>query len=245
MQKLILTITLIMLFVTNCFSQGYQKDTFESEKGRKIDITFIKHATLMIEVDDFVIHIDPVSMFGTDYNSMPKADMIIVGHEHGDHYDSKAIDTIYKDGTIFLSSPEVSKLNPKAQAFTIGESYEVNGIKFTAFPAYNCSEGHTNFHPKTRGDIGVLIDIDNYRIYIAGDTENIPEMANLSEKQAGRKVDIAFLPVNQPYTMTVEQCIEAINAIQPRIVYPYHYGQTDLSPLKEVKNTEIIIREMQ
>lgn len=242
MRKIILCVFAIMTFVTNCFTQNYQKDTFTTDKGRQIEITFIKHATLMVEVDDYAIHIDPVSMFGTDYSTLPKADMIIVGHEHGDHYDKEAIEKIFKEGTIFLSSPEVAKLNPKAQSLKVGEIFEANGIKVTAVHAYNNSEGHQNFHPKSRGDIGVVLNIDNIRIYIAGDTENIPEMAQLSKDG---QIDIAFLPVNQPYTMTAEQCIEAIKSFQPKIVYPYHYGQTDLSALKELKDTEIRIREMQ
>lgn len=220
-----------------------ERDTFKTGQGRQVVISFIGHGTLMLDVDGYIIHVDPVSMFGADYTRLPKADLLLVGHKHSDHYDSTAIAAIQTANTLFVSNQAVAKQNGKSTPMTIGESKKVGkGIILTATAAYNYSEGKTNFHPKER-DIGFLLDIDDLRIYIANDTEDIPEMAQL------KGVDIAFLPVNQPYTMTVEQAIHATDMIRPSILYPYHYGETDLTPLvehfKDDKTTEVRIRQMQ
>ena len=195
----------------------YESDIFSTNAGRKVSITFIKHGTLMIEVDGTIIHIDPVSSYAENYESLPKADIILVTHEHGDHYDAKAIETLSKSNTAFYSNKRVSELSGKSIAMSVGDSQEIANIKITATAAYNSSEGHENFHPKGR-DVGYLLDIDDLRLYIAGDTEPIDEFSAI------QNINIAFLPVNQPYTMTVEQCIQAIDSIKPHIVYPYHYG---------------------
>ena len=221
-----------------------ESDVFRTEKGRTVEITFIKHGTLMVDVDGYVIHIDPVTMFGTDYCQLPQADLILVTHEHADHFDKDAIALLTKMGTTFLSNATVAEQSGASEAMQIGESRSLaDGIvSVTATAAYNNSEGHENFHPKGR-DVGFLIDVDDLRIYVAGDTEDIPEMADLKD------VDIAFLPVNQPYTMTPEQCVKAMTMFAPKMVYPYHYGETDLSPIvkycKQNKDMELRIRQLQ
>lgn len=224
--------------------QVYECDTFTTGKGHRVAVTFIKHGTLRVDVDGFVIHIDPVGMFGTDYDAQPKADLVLVTHEHGDHFDSLAIAKVWKPSTEFLSNGRVAELSRKSRAMKIGESLKVNGglVVVTATAAYNTTPAHKGFHPKGR-DVGFLIDVDDLRMYIGGDTEDIPEMAGLKE------VDVAFLPVNQPYTMTPAQCIRAIEMFMPKIVYPYHYGETDLTPVIDHfahdKNVEIRIRQLQ
>ena len=99
-----------------------------------------------------------------------------------------------------------------------------NDITVEAVPAYNISEGRTQFHPKGR-DNGYILTVDGLRIYIAGDTEDIPEMATIQD------IDIAFLPCNQPYTMTTDQLVKAAKTIKPKVLFPYHYGQTNVSTL--------------
>ena len=221
-----------------------EKDSFKTGKGTLVEITFIKHGTLLIEADGFAIHIDPVTMFGTDYSLLPKADLLLVSHEHGDHYDAKAVEAVSKKGTVFLANGNVAAMAQNAEALKVGDTRSFDGGKIvvTAVAAYNCSEGRDKFHPKGR-DVGFLIDIDDLRIYVAGDTEDIPELASLKD------VDIAFLPVNQPYTMTPEQCIKAIGMFSPKIVYPYHYGETNLASIVEHFKgkgaTEIWIRQLQ
>lgn len=217
-------------------------DTFTTGKGRKVEITFIKHGTLMIRVDGCTIHIDPVKMFGTDYTKLPKADILLVTHEHADHYDLEAIREVSGEGTVFLSNGRVTQLSSLSEAMEVGQVREVGGITLTATAAYNTTPGHLDFHPKER-DVGFLIDIDDLRIYVSGDTEDIPEMAGLKD------VDVAFLSTNQPYTMTPRQCVNAINMMRPAIAYPYHYGDTDLTPVieafKDVDGIEVRVRQMQ
>ena len=114
-------------------------------------------------------------------------------------------------------------------------------VSIDAVPAYNYTEGHTQFHPKGR-DNGFVLTIDGLRIYIAGDTEDIPEMAELHDID----IDIAFLPVNQPYTMTVEQCVNAARVIGPRVLIPYHFSATDLSALPaQLPGITVLLRQMQ
>ena len=102
----------------------------------------------------------------------------------------------------------------------------LDDIQVEAVPAYNYSEGRTQFHPKGR-DNGYILTIDGLRIYVAGDTEDIPEMATVKD------IDIAFLPCNQPYTMTTDQLVKAAKMVKPKVLFPYHYGQTDVSKLPD------------
>ena len=115
-------------------------------------------------------------------------------------------------------------------------------IKLEAVPAYNTTPGRDKFHPKGR-DNGYILTVGGTRIYIAGDTEDIPEMKQI------KNIDIAFLPVNQPYTMIPEQAIQSAKIIQPHILYPYHYGDTDINKvkdgLKNEKEIEVRIRALQ
>jgi L-ascorbate metabolism protein UlaG (beta-lactamase superfamily) len=119
-----------------------------------------------------------------------------------------------------------------------GDKTELLGITIGAVPAYNYSEGRTQFHPKGR-DNGFVLTIDGLRIYIAGDTEDISEMADLKD------IDIAFLPVNQPYTMTVDQCVNAAKVIAPKTLIPYHFSNTDISSLPELlPGINVLLRDM-
>jgi L-ascorbate metabolism protein UlaG (beta-lactamase superfamily) len=160
-----------------------------------------------------------------DYTSMPQADFIFVTHEHGDHYDKDAIKQLTKVGTRFITNRRCADMQGFGLVLKNGDKEDLNsGIKVEAVPAYNTSEGRTQFHPKGR-DNGYILDLDGLRIYIAGDTEDIPEMADIHD------IDIAFLPCNQPYTMTPDQLIKAARVIKPKVLFPYHYGQTDVTTL--------------
>ena len=205
----------------------FQTDTFKTKEGKAVTITAIKHASLRIQYDGLEIQVDPVAKYApeTDYSKFPKADVILVTHEHFDHFDRDTIATLRKDGTEIVANPAVQKMLGFGTALANGESRVLaKEIKLDAVPAYNTTPGHTQFHPKGR-DNGYVLTIDGLRIYIAGDTEDIPEMASLKD------IDVAFLSCNQPYTMTPEQVAKAARTIKPKVLFPYHYSQT---PIKQV-----------
>ena len=205
----------------------FQTDTFKTKEGKAVTITAIKHASLRIQYDGLEIQVDPVAKYApaTDYSKFPKADVVLVTHEHFDHFDRDTIATLRKDSTEIVANPAVQKMLGLGMVLANGESRVLaKGIKLDAVPAYNTTPGHTQFHPKGR-DNGYVLTIDGLRIYIAGDTEDIPEMAALKD------IDVAFLPCNQPYTMTPEQVAKAARTIKPKVLFPYHYSQT---PIKNV-----------
>lgn len=239
---------------TNPFTEaGYESDSFTTNSGRSVNLVFIKHGSIAIDIDGYIVYIDPVTIFGNNLSILPKADMILITHEHHDHLDPKAIELLSSDSTIIFASQRVSESLQKATPVAVGEEIKSPESDFVVktMPAYNISPDHLQFHPQQRGDLGFIFDIDGLKIYVAGDTEDIPEMARLRDQN----IDIAFIPVNQPYTMTPMQAINAIEMIQPRVLYPYHFGQTDLSPIVNhfapgksdttSRPTEIRIRSLQ
>ncbi len=236
---------LILFFVcamtTN--AQTFPKDTFNTKSNKELSIYFIKHSSLIVKYDNQLIYIDPVSMFA-DFSKQPKADIILITHEHADHYDTKAIEALEKDGTIIILNEATQEEFGKGIAVKHGETIKpVPYLQLKAIPAYNITPGRENYHPKERGDNGYILTIEGLNIYIAGDTENIPELEQL------KNIDIAFLPCNLPYTMTVEQAVEAAKVVRPKIFYPYHYGATDVKKiveeLKSEPEIEVRIRELQ
>ena len=217
----------------------YQTDTFKTKGGKEVVITAIKHASLRIQYDGLEIQIDPVAEYApaTDYSKFPKADIILVTHEHFDHFDRDAIEALKKDGTQVIANLSVQKMLGFGMALADGESHVLaKGISLDAVPAYNTTPGHTQFHPKGR-DNGYVLTMDGLRIYIAGDTEDIPEMANLKD------IDVAFLPCNQPYTMTPQQVAKAAKTIKPKVLFPYHYSATPVKRVAELlADTSIDVR---
>ena len=142
-----------VLMTTGCVADTYQTDTFKTKGGKEVVITAIKHASLRIQYDGLEIQVDPVAEFApaTDYSKFPKADVILVTHEHFDHFDRDAIAALRKGGTEIVANPAVQKMLGSGTAMTNGESRVVaKGIKLDAVPAYNTTPGHTQFHPKGR-----------------------------------------------------------------------------------------------
>jgi L-ascorbate metabolism protein UlaG (beta-lactamase superfamily) len=214
-----------------------EKDDFETSAG-KLSIYFFGHASLMFNFNGTIIYTDPVSKY-CDYGKYPKADIILLTHQHSDHFDTSVIKILSKANTQIILTATIFNTLKAGIVMKNGDKKNIEGIEIEAVPAYNITTGREQFHPKGR-DNGYIITLGNKRIYIAGDTENISEMASL------KNIDIAFLPMNQPYTMLPEQVADAVNKFHPKILYPYHYGDTDVSILKKLladnKNIDIRIR---
>lgn len=238
MKKLLIATAVFPIFL---FGQSrFETDIFETSAG-KLKISFVGHGTLMFECDNIIIHIDPV-MRETDYSTMPKADLVMVTHHHGDHLDVSAIDHIKKDGTKIIMTENSSKTLGNPDDILImrnGDKTSFFNIDIEAVPAYNIVHKRTGgdvFHPKGEGN-GYIFTIGDTRVYVAGDTENTPEMKVL------KNINIAFLPMNLPYTMTPEMAADAARAFKPGVLYPYHYGNSDTGELirllKDEKEIEV------
>lgn len=220
----------------------HEVDVFRTKGGKTVKLYAMGHASIRIEYADKEIEIDPVTKQAgraIDYTTVPKADYIFVTHEHGDHLDREALTALSDSTTIFVANKHSAEKYGRGEAMTNGDRKQMAGdMTVEAVPAYNTTEGHLQFHPKGR-DNGYILTLDGLRIYIAGDTEDIPEMAAIEN------IDIAFLPCNQPYTMTVEQLVRAAGTVRPKVLFPYHYGQTDVSSVPSLlkdKGIDVRIR---
>lgn len=203
----------------------YPADTLTTRDGTQITITFFRHASLSIEVGGKYVYVDPVSGYAR-YAALPKADVILITHSHYDHLDVAAVEAIQTPQTEILcdrTSAEAFEMNcytMRPGSVAAPRDY----LKVEAVAAYNTTDGHLQFHPKDREDCGYILTVGGTRIYIAGDTEPTPEMKAL------KNIDIAFLPVNQPYTMTVDQAIEAVKAIRRRSSIPTTTAKSKRKP---------------
>ena len=244
MHKLFLLFSALMVVFAFAAGaqEGFEQDTIKTTAG-DLKITFIGHGTLMFNFANKTIHIDPVGRYA-DYTKLPKADLILVTHEHSDHLDAEVIEILRTVNTELVLTEICSEQVKGGIVMKNGDVKTVQGLKIEAVPAYNIvhmrSEG-LPFHPKGDGN-GYVFTFSDKRVYVAGDTENVPEMKKLKD------IDIAFLPMNVPYTMTPEMVADAAKVFKPKILYPYHYGDTDTSKLidllKDVKEIEVRIRKM-
>lgn len=213
-------------------AQELKNDSFETSMG-ELNIYHVGHASLYFEIDDKVIHVDPFGKMG-DYASMPKADLILITHAHRDHLDPETIELISKEDTKIILNQASFDSFKKGQIMKNGDQTKVLGFPIKAVPAYNIVHKHDDgeaYHPKDR-DNGYVVEFGDTKVYIAGDTENIPEMINLD------KIDIAFLPMNLPYTMSPEMCKDAALMVKPDVLFPYHYKMGKTNPEKFAKLME-------
>ena len=241
---LVATLIVLIAFASATSARdAFETDIIKTSAG-DLKITFIGHGTLMFSFGGKVIHADPVSR-EADYTELPKADMVLLTHHHSDHLDVKALEILRTEETVLVLTEKCAQAAEGGIIMRNGDVKTIQGLRIEAVPAYNIihmrEEGNP-FHPKGEGN-GYLITFGDKRVYIAGDTENTPEMKKLE------KIDIAFLPMNLPYTMTPEMVADAAKSFQPKILYPYHYGDTDPSKLVQLlKNDnaiEVRIRMME
>jgi L-ascorbate metabolism protein UlaG (beta-lactamase superfamily) len=225
---IIISVLMIGFVLTATAQKKFDSDVFQTSKG-ELKITFIGHGTLMFTFGGKIIHVDPYSRVA-DYSQLPKADLILITHEHGDHFNPDVISMIKKDNTEIILTKMCSE---KVDGIIMknGDVKTVMDLKIEAIPAYNIvhmRRENMPYHPKGDGN-GYIITFGNKRVYVAGDTENTPAM-------------------NLPYTMSPEMVADAAKAFKPKILYPYHYGQTDTSEivelLKDVKEVEVRIRDL-
>ena len=232
MKKICLIIPVFVIFMGFAVEAmgSFKTDILKTSQG-DLEITFIGHGSLMFTFKGIVIHVDPFSRLA-DYSKLPKANVILITHDHRDHFDSKAVEIIRSDKTTLILTEACAARIKGGIVMKNGDVTTVGGLQIEAIPAYNLvhmrSQG-VPYHPKGAGN-GYVITFGDKRVYVAGDTENTPEMKAL------QNIDCAFLPMNLPYTMTPQMVADAAKAFQPEILYPYHYdfGDTDTAKLVEL-----------
>lgn len=206
-------------------AEAHMGDAFETDLG-PVTIHPVHHASIVIESPVGVIYVDPVGD-AAEYEGLPAPDLILITHEHGDHYNAETLSALKptdKPVAIYTNPAVYDMLNedlkPSAEAMANGDSKAFGDLTIDAIPAHNTTEDRMNFHPEGR-DNGYVLSMEGFRLYVSGDTEPTPEM------EALEGIDVAFLCMNLPFTMTAEQAAEATKAFQPKVVYPYHFRGRD------------------
>ncbi len=210
----------IALTVPSLVWTATSPDSFQTSAG-PVTVTPIQHASLTLEADGKLIYIDPSPAHL--FTARAKADLILITDIHGDHMDPGAVSSLQKDGTHIIAPAAVAKAITDAEVLSNGQKTTWDGWSIEATPMYNMKRGPASgklYHDKGRGN-GYVLTYGGKRFYIAGDTEDIPEMHAL------RNIDVAFVPMNLPFTMTPAEAAEAVKAFHPHIVYPYHYRNGD------------------
>jgi L-ascorbate metabolism protein UlaG (beta-lactamase superfamily) len=218
----------------NIEGRSFNVDTIKTSAGN-LETSLIGHASLMFVFNGKVIHIDPV-MTEADYNKMPKADIIMVTHEHGDHLDPVAISAVRTKETAVVLTQRCSEKVKGGIVMKNGDGDTVKDLAIESVPAYNIVSKRANgepFHPKGIGN-GYVITFGDRRIYVAGDTENTPEMKAL------KNIYVAILPMNLPYTMSAKMVADAVTAFKPAILYLYHRDDNLVPELKKLLEKEEI-----
>lgn len=223
--------------------ENYESDLFRTSEG-DLKITFLGHGSLMFSFGGKIVQVDPYGKVA-DYSQLPKADLVLITHEHSDHLDSAALSQTRTDRTHIVATETVAQQVDGVLALENGEAGVVGGLRVEAIAAYNIVNKQGNgqaYHPKGVGN-GYVITFGDTRVYVAGDTENTPEVKTLTN------IAVAFLPMNLPYTMTPQMVADAAKAFRPKVLYPYHFSRTDPARLtvllKDEKGIEVRVRRME
>jgi L-ascorbate metabolism protein UlaG (beta-lactamase superfamily) len=233
MKKIAFSAALIVLLAAFSGAAAGQldKDVIKTARG-DLHIGFLGHGSLMFTCNGIAVYVDPLSGMADD--AAPKADLVLITHEHGDHFDPKAIALLKKEGTVVIAPEKCAAAAGECVVMKNGDAQTAAGLKIEAVPAYNIAHVRGDgqpYHPRGGGN-GYVITFGDKRVYVAGDTENIPEMKAL------KNIAAAFLPMNLPYTMSPEMAADAARAFRPAVLYPYHYGDTDTGRLVELLKDE-------
>jgi L-ascorbate metabolism protein UlaG (beta-lactamase superfamily) len=209
-------------------------EDFSTSKGT-VQITPIQHASLMLKAAGKVMYIDPAQ--GT-YDGLPPADYILITDIHGDHMAPPVVAKLKKASTVIVIPKAAADKFPGAMVMANGETKTVGEFQVEAIPMYNLKPAPDGslYHEKGRGN-GYIVTFGGKRFYFAGDTEGIPEMRAL------KNIDVAFIPMNLPFTMTPQAAADAVRAFHPAVVFPYHYrGQDTAIFAKALEGTGIDVR---
>lgn len=213
------TVGAITVMPYSAFADGHTADKFGN-----VTIKPVAHASFVMETPAGTIYVDPVGDAAA-FADFAKPDLVLITHEHGDHFKVETLDAIVGDETKLITNPGVYEklsdaMKSKATQIANGESTTFGEVGIEAIPAHNITEDRMNFHPKGR-DNGYVMSLDGQRIYISGDTEDIAEMRALKD------IDIAFVCMNLPFTMDAAAAASAVAEFKPKYVYPYHYRGRD------------------
>lgn len=237
----------MLLTLVGSLAATAQVDAFTTSKGI-LEITPVYHGSFYMKWNNLVILVDPYG--GADrYQAIGEADLILITDIHGDHMDSSTLVKLDLRKATIVAPVAVQKRlqqflspNTKITVVSNGESVESAGVNITAVPMYNLPYTPGVRHPKGRGN-GYVLQLGDKRLYVSGDTEDIPEMRSL------QKIDIAFLCMNKPYTMDIKQAASATLAFKPTVVYPFHFREPggfadiqEFSRLVKAGNQEIDVR---
>lgn len=240
MRPGIFAAVLLLILSANCLQAAAEnpatRKNLAVQKTSQGDLLIqpLNHSALRFEFKGKQYYVDPAGQ--ADWNALPKADAILITHEHRDHLDKAIINALKKPDTQILANASSAKAAGLGNVIEVGQTKPVLDISVEAIPAYNL-DPQRPFHPKERKDNGYILTFGDQRVYVAGDTEGIPEMKAL------KNIDVAFLPINLPYTMPPKDAAEAARAFKPRILYPYHQGKSDPQDVKralaDVKEIEV------
>jgi L-ascorbate metabolism protein UlaG (beta-lactamase superfamily) len=238
-SKTLLVFSVVVVLASGAIWAG-GADTISADGG-DIKITPILHGSVQVEFGGLAIYLDPWTR--GDYSQAPVADLILVTDIHGDHLDTEAIGKLSQEKTTLIVPEAAAGQVEGETVMANGEKVEISGVGIEAVPMYNLKRGPEEgkvFHDRGRGN-GYILTLGGKRVYFAGDTACTPDMKALEE------IDVAFVPMNLPYTMPPAEAAECVRAFAPKIVYPYHYRGSDLdeftSALEDEPEIEVRIRE--
>lgn len=232
MKRMLASLLSVMIFSASFGQIPFEKDIIPTDDG-DITMYFIGHASLLFEWKDEVIYLDPSSR-EADFYKLPKATKVLVTHHHGDHCDPAALKAVSTEDTKTFMSALAHEKWSQGMVLYPDQSITIDGIGIEVLPAYNLVHKRDSGQPyHVKGECNsYIITIAGKRIFIGGDTENTPEM------KAMKHIDIAFLPMNLPYTMTPQMVADGAKGFKPAILYPYHYGDTNLEEIQKLMNDE-------